>query len=121
MENKALFTLLAAIVGAFALTMALPILKSWHRRIRAARCRQKIARTLRSSMEGLTLNSVGPIYGVKRQPGENNRSYKRRILRAARTADTVNVPLNPAAARTPNTKGGPAHGLQNRGRTKSNS
>ncbi len=60
--------------------------------------RSKIARTLWESMEGLTLNNVGPIYGVKRQPGEKNRDYKRRILRAARTLDTVNVQNAPTPA-----------------------
>lgn len=53
--------------------------------------RRRAARSLWDSMEGLTLNSIGPIYGVRRQQGEKNRSYKRRILKAARTLDTVNV------------------------------
>lgn len=61
--------------------------------------RRRIARSLWDSMEGLTLNSIGPIYGVRRQQGEKNRSYKRRILKAARTLDTVNV----QAARKPST------------------
>lgn len=61
--------------------------------------RRRIARSLWDSMEGLTLNSIGPIYGVRRQQGEKNRSYKRRILKAARTLDTVNV----QAARKPAT------------------
>lgn len=121
MENKTLFIFLALAAAAFALPLSMPILKSWYRRIWEVRRRKKIARTVWDAMEGLTLNSVGPIYGVKRQPGENNRSYKRRILRAARTVDTVNVPLGQAGARIPNTKGVPAHGVQNRGRTKSNS
>lgn len=60
--------------------------------------RQKIARTLRKAMEGMTLNSIGPIYGVKRQQGEKNRSFKRRILKAARTVDTVNVQKKPTPA-----------------------
>lgn len=59
--------------------------------------RRRIARSLWDSMEGLTLNSIGPIYGVRRQQGEKNRSYKRRILKAARTLDTVNL----QAARKP--------------------
>lgn len=60
--------------------------------------RRKIARTLREAMEGMTLNSVGPIYGVKRQQGEKNRPFKRRILKAARTVDTVNVQNTPKPA-----------------------
>ena len=35
--------------------------------------RRKIARTLWEAMHGLTLNSVGPIYGVKRKAGELNK------------------------------------------------
>lgn len=61
--------------------------------------RRRIAHSLWDSMEGLTLNSIGPIYGVRRQQDEKNRSYKRRILKAARTLDTVNV----QAARKPAT------------------
>lgn len=66
-------------------------IKDWIRR-------RKIARTLWEAMEGLTLNNVGPIYGIRRQPGEKNKSYKRRILRAARTLDTVNVQNAPQPA-----------------------
>lgn len=53
-------------------------------------------------MEGLTLNSIGPIYGVRRQQGEKNQSYKRRILKAARTLDTVNMQaaLKPATGQS---------------------
>lgn len=60
--------------------------------------RRKLARTLNESMESLTLNNIGPIYGIRRQPGEKNRSYKRRILKAARTLDTVNVQNAPKPA-----------------------
>lgn len=60
--------------------------------------RRKTARTLWESMEGLTLNNIGPIYGIRRQPGEKNKSYKRRILRAARTLDIVNVQNVPQPA-----------------------
>ncbi len=54
--------------------------------------RRNTAKTLKYSMEGMTLNAIGPIYGVKRVPGEKNRRYKRRILKAARTIDTVQIP-----------------------------
>lgn len=62
------------------------------------RRRRKTARTLWEAMEGLTLNNIGPIYGIKRQPGEKNQSYKRRILKAARTLDTVNIQNAPTPA-----------------------
>lgn len=64
--------------------------------------RRKVARTLWEAMHGLTLNSVGPIYGVKRKAGEQNKGYERRILKAARTVDKVNLtapleePIRPA-------------------------
>ena len=61
------------------------------RRLREWKRRRMTARALWQAMEGLTLNSVGPIYCVKRLPGESNKSYKRRICKAARTIDTVNV------------------------------
>lgn len=73
------------------------------RKLQEAHRRRKIARTLWEAMEGLTLNSVGPIYGVKRQPGEKNAPYKRRILKAAQTVDTVNIGRAPDA---PAGKGG---------------
>ena len=42
-------------------------------------------------MERLTLCSIGPLYGIKEQSGEGNNSYKRRILKAARIIDIVNL------------------------------
>lgn len=74
-----------------AIVGVLTLINEARKRIREWRRRRKIAWTLRESMEGLTLNSIGPVYGVKRQPGEKNRSYKRRILKAARTVDTVHI------------------------------
>lgn len=41
--------------------------------------RRKISRTLDESMKGLTLNGVGPIYGIRRNKGENNTDYEKRI------------------------------------------
>ncbi|WP_455619624.1 tyro protein tyrosine kinase-binding protein [Eisenbergiella sp.] len=84
---------LPVLVLAFLLGLAgvLALLSKTRLRIREWKRRRKISRTLWEAMEGLTLNSIGPIYGVKRQQGEQNRSYKRRILKAARTVDTVNV------------------------------
>lgn len=61
------------------------------KRYREWKRRRKIARTLWEAMHGLTLNSVGPIYGVQRKAGELNKDYERRILKAARTVDKVNL------------------------------
>lgn len=64
--------------------------------------RRKVARVLWEAMHGLTLNSVGPIYGVQRKAGEKNKEYERRILKAASTVDKVNLaapatqPIKPA-------------------------
>ena len=81
-----------------ALTGVLVLLHEATKRIHEWKRHRKVARTLWESMEGLTLNNIGPIYGIRRQPGEKNRSYKRRILRAARTLDTVNVQNAPTPA-----------------------
>ena len=43
------------------------------------------------TMEQLTLSNVGPIYGVVKKQDESWKRYRRRILKAARTLDTVNV------------------------------
>lgn len=85
----ALFLVAATVMIAFGRSM---------KRITEWKRRRKIARKLWESMEGLTLNNVGPIYGVRRQPGEKNKEYKRRILKAARTLDVVNVQNVPAPA-----------------------
>lgn len=49
------------------------------KKIREYNRRRKISRTLDESMKGLTLNGVGPIYGIKRNKGENNAEYEKRI------------------------------------------
>lgn len=49
------------------------------KKIREYNRRRKISRTLDESMIGLTLNSVGPIYGIKRNKGESNSDYEKRI------------------------------------------
>lgn len=85
----AAFTLLA--VSAHVFCRATKRHREWKRR-------RKIAKTLQEAVEGLVLNNIGPIYGVRRQPGEKNRSYKRRILKASRTLDTVNVQNVPTPA-----------------------
>lgn len=48
-------------------------------------------RTLKDAMHGMTLNTIGPIYGVDRRPGEPNRIYELRILKAAATADKIRM------------------------------
>lgn len=82
-----------ALLLGFALGIAgvVALLRTAGRKFREWKRCQKIAWTLRESMERLTLNSIGPVYGVRRQPGEKNRAYKRRILHAAHTLDVVNV------------------------------
>ncbi len=39
--------------------------------------------TLKSAMHGMTLNTIGNLYGVRRVKGECNRHYERRILKTA--------------------------------------
>ena len=60
------------------------------------RIREKLGLSPRSlpkyeTMEQLTLSNVGPIYGVVKKQDESWKRYRRRILKAARTLDTVNV------------------------------
>lgn len=86
------------VLGAMATAAAIFLLGRARKNILEWLRRRKIARTLREAMEGMTLNSIGPIYGVKRQQGEKNRSFKSRILKAARTVDTVNVQNTPKPA-----------------------
>lgn len=87
-----------ALAALLALTGVLVLLHEAAKRIHEWKRRRKVARTLWESMEGLTLNNIGPIYGIRRQPGEKNRSYKRRILIAAQILDTVNVQNAPKPA-----------------------
>lgn len=89
LATMAAFALLA--VGAHIFCRAMRRCREWKRH-------RRIARTLWEAMEGMTLNNIGPIYGARRQRGEKNRDYKRRILKAARTLDTVNVQNAPAPA-----------------------
>lgn len=49
------------------------------KKIREYNRRRKISRTLDESMKGLTLNGVGPIYGIRRNKGESNNDYEKRI------------------------------------------
>lgn len=58
-----------------------------------------MARTLKSSMHGMTLNTLGPVYGVERQPGEFNRHYEQRILYAAATRDDLRMYRKPDTPR----------------------
>lgn len=64
------------------------------RRLQRAATRIYTARTLKQTMHGMTLNSVGPVFGVIRQPGEGNHSYESRIMRtAAKTGKVYNKNL----------------------------
>lgn len=89
---------IATMAALALLTVAAHIFCRAMRRLSEWKRRRRIARTLWESMEGLTLNNIGPIYGVRRQQGEKNRDYKRRILKAARTLDTVNMQNAPTPA-----------------------
>ena len=69
------------------------------KKIREYNRRRKISRTLDESMKGLTLNGVGPIYGIRRNKGENNTDYEKRIreklgfsLRRARSQRRISKP-----------------------------
>lgn len=85
---------------AYVLVVMLFICGRWaSKQIKEWRRRQKVARTLYKAMEGITLNSVGPIYGVTRKPGEQNKDFKRRILKAALTVDTVHIFLSSAGGK----------------------
>lgn len=86
---------LAALLG---LTGVPVLLHTATKRIHEWKRRRKVARTLWESMEGLTLNNIGLIYGIRRQPDEKNRSFKHRILKASRTLDAVNVQKAPTPA-----------------------
>ena len=94
-------TLLLLILIAAA--AALVILGKATRKARERKRRRKVARVLWDAMHGLTLNSIGPIYGVSRKPGELNKEYERRILKAARTVDKVNLVAPLEAPYTPAT------------------
>lgn len=54
--------------------------------------RRKTARNLKEAMHGMTLNSIGALYGCTREKGEGNRSYERRILKAHMKSDKLWYP-----------------------------
>lgn len=93
----------AVILVALAAAEAMILIGRASKRYQEWKRRQKIARTLWEAMHGLTLNSVGPIYGVQRKAGELNKDYERRILKAARTVDKVNLAAPLEAPRKPAT------------------
>ena len=45
--------------------------------------RRRAYRTLKSAMHGMTLNTIGRLYGLERQKNEDNRKYEKRILKVA--------------------------------------
>lgn len=91
--------LLIMITAAVVLTL----FKKAARKAREWKRRRKVARVLWDAMHGLTLNNIGPIYGTIRKPGEPNKEYERRILKAARTVDKVNLVAPLEAPHTPAT------------------
>lgn len=62
------------------------------RQAREAAYRIKAALTLKSAMHGMTLNTLGPVYGVERFPGEPNRHYEQRILIVASRGKKIRRP-----------------------------
>lgn len=69
------------LVGAYDLIRKLPDMNQQHHTYHM----------LKDAMHGLTLNTIGPIYGVDRRPGESNRLYEFRILKTAATADKIRI------------------------------
>ena len=94
-------TLLLLIMITAAVVLAL--FKKAARKAREWKHRRKVARVLWDAMHGLTLNNIGPIYGTIRKPGEPNKEYERRIMKAARTVDKVNLAAPLEAPHTPAT------------------
>lgn len=60
-------------------------------RIRELDMKLHTYRTLKDAMHGMTLNTIGPVYGVERQAGEPNWCYERRILAKAAEADKIRL------------------------------
>ena len=77
----------AVVLAIFLLAEAIELI----RRLREAARRIHTALTLKDAMHGMTLNTLGPIYGVERQSGEINRHYEQRILFAAATKDKLHM------------------------------
>lgn len=77
----------AVVLVIFLLAEAIELI----RRLREAARRIHTALTLKDAMHGMTLNTLGPIYGVERQSGEINRHYEQRILFAAATKDKLHM------------------------------
>lgn len=74
------------------------------------RIREKLGFSPRSlpkyeTMEQLTLSNVGPIYGVVKKQDESWKHYRHRILKAAQTIDTVQLPTGKCAPGDRRTEG----------------
>ncbi len=67
---------LAFIVGGYKL-------KTLTQKLKKHRHQREMIRTINETMKILTMNGVGDVYGVKREPGESNRHFQKRINRAA--------------------------------------
>lgn len=53
------------------------------KKLKKRRHQREMIRTISETMKILTMNGVGGVYGVKREPGESNRHFQKRINRAA--------------------------------------
>ena len=53
------------------------------KKLKKRRHQREIIRTISETMKILAMNGVGGVYGVKREPGESNRHFQKRINRAA--------------------------------------
>ena len=71
-----------AIVGAEKLEQLI-------KKARKRRRQRKMIRTISETMRILTMNGMGGVYGVKREPGESNRHYQKRINAAACELDNT--------------------------------
>lgn len=49
------------------------------RKLKKRRHQREMIRTISETMKILTMNGVGGVYGVKREPGESNRHFQKRI------------------------------------------
>lgn len=53
------------------------------KKLKKRRHQREMIRTISETMKILTMNGVGGVYGVKREPGESNRHFQKRINCAA--------------------------------------
>lgn len=84
----------AALLGCFWISAALAIagifvivggyrLEKLVKKLKKRHHQREMIRTISETMKILAMNGVGGVYGVKREPGESNRHFQKRINRAA--------------------------------------